>query len=81
MAEHKRVARDAHSYSRWRRSWRVALVVQLAVALSWFACTLWISSRPFLELEDTAEILDISPATVKREWSTARAWLNRELQP
>lgn len=33
-----------------------------------------------LTVEETAEILDISPATVKREWSTARAWLNRELQ-
>ena len=33
-----------------------------------------------MTVEETAEILDISPATVKREWSTARAWLNRELQ-
>jgi RNA polymerase sigma factor (TIGR02999 family) len=32
-----------------------------------------------LSVEETAEALDISPATVKREWSTARAWLNREL--
>jgi RNA polymerase sigma factor (TIGR02999 family) len=34
-----------------------------------------------MSVEETAEALDISPATVKREWSTARAWLNRELQP
>jgi ECF sigma factor len=27
-----------------------------------------------------AASLNISPATVKREWATARAWLNRELQ-
>jgi RNA polymerase sigma-70 factor (ECF subfamily) len=33
-----------------------------------------------MTVEETAEILEISPATVKREWSTARAWLNRELQ-
>ena len=32
-----------------------------------------------LTIEDTAEALGISPATVKREWSTARAWLRREL--
>ena len=32
-----------------------------------------------LTIEDTAEALGISPATVKREWSTARAWLHREL--
>jgi len=33
-----------------------------------------------MSVEETAETLDISPATVKREWATARAWLNRELQ-
>lgn len=32
-----------------------------------------------LTIEDTAEVLDISPATVKRYWTTARAWLHREL--
>jgi len=32
-----------------------------------------------LSIEETAEVLDISPATVKREWSTARAWLFRDL--
>jgi len=28
-----------------------------------------------LSIEDTAEVLDMSPATVKRDWLTARAWL------
>ena len=28
-----------------------------------------------LTVEETAEVLSISPATVKREWSSARAWL------
>lgn len=32
-----------------------------------------------LSVEATAEALEISPATVKREWATARAWLLREL--
>jgi RNA polymerase sigma-70 factor (ECF subfamily) len=32
-----------------------------------------------MSVEETAEALGISPATVKREWATARAWLNREL--
>jgi RNA polymerase sigma factor (TIGR02999 family) len=32
-----------------------------------------------LSIEDTAEALDISPATVKRDWATARAWLYREM--
>lgn len=32
-----------------------------------------------LTVEETAEALDISPATVKRDWVTAKAWLFREL--
>ncbi|MDB4916288.1 MAG: polymerase, sigma-24 subunit, subfamily [Gemmatimonadetes bacterium] len=34
-----------------------------------------------LTIEETAEALGISPATVKREWAVARAWLRRELSP
>ncbi len=34
-----------------------------------------------LSVEETAEALEISPATVKRDWQVARAWLNRELAP
>jgi RNA polymerase sigma factor (TIGR02999 family) len=30
-------------------------------------------------IEETAEALEISPATVKRDWTVARAWLHREL--
>jgi RNA polymerase sigma factor (TIGR02999 family) len=33
-----------------------------------------------MSIEETADALDVSPATVKREWATARAWLNRELR-
>ena len=32
-----------------------------------------------LSIEDTAEVLDVSPGTVKRHWTFARAWLHREL--
>jgi len=32
-----------------------------------------------LSIDETAEALGISPATVKREWVIARAWLRREL--
>jgi RNA polymerase sigma factor (TIGR02999 family) len=32
-----------------------------------------------LSIEETAKALDISPATLKRRWSLARAWLFREL--
>jgi RNA polymerase sigma factor (TIGR02999 family) len=32
-----------------------------------------------LNIEDTAEVLGISPATVQREWSVAKAWLYREI--
>lgn len=32
-----------------------------------------------MSIEETAEALGISPASVKRDWTLARAWLNREL--
>jgi len=32
-----------------------------------------------LTIKQTADVLGLSPATIKREWSTARAWLFREL--
>jgi RNA polymerase sigma factor (TIGR02999 family) len=32
-----------------------------------------------LSIEETAEVLEISPATVKRHWNTARAFLHREM--
>jgi RNA polymerase sigma factor (TIGR02999 family) len=32
-----------------------------------------------LSIEDTAVVLGISPATVKREWTMARVWLHREM--
>jgi RNA polymerase sigma factor (TIGR02999 family) len=32
-----------------------------------------------LTIEETAEALHISPATIKREWAMARAWLKQEL--
>ena len=32
-----------------------------------------------LTIEDTAEVLGLSPATVKREWRIARAWLYHEM--
>src|SRR5271166_3186491 len=32
-----------------------------------------------LSVEETAEVLQVSPGTVMRDWSTARAWLYREM--
>jgi len=32
-----------------------------------------------MTIEEAAAVMDISPATVKREWAVARAWLYREL--
>jgi RNA polymerase sigma factor (TIGR02999 family) len=34
-----------------------------------------------LTVPETADVLGISPATVKREWTTAKAWLAREIRP
>jgi RNA polymerase sigma factor (TIGR02999 family) len=33
-----------------------------------------------LSIEETSEVLGVSPATVKRHWATARAWLKREMR-
>ena len=33
-----------------------------------------------LTIEETAQVLGLSPATIKREWQTARIWLSRELR-
>ena len=32
-----------------------------------------------MSVEETAEALCLSPASIKRDWTLARAWLNREL--
>ena len=32
-----------------------------------------------LSVEETAEVLEVSPQTVMRDWRLARAWLAREL--
>jgi hypothetical protein len=32
-----------------------------------------------LTIEETAMALDVSPATIKREWAVAKGWLMREL--
>ena len=32
-----------------------------------------------LSIQDVARSLDVSPATVKNDWTYARAWLHREL--
>jgi RNA polymerase sigma factor (TIGR02999 family) len=33
-----------------------------------------------LSIEETAEVLEVSPATIKRNWNVAKAWLARELR-
>jgi RNA polymerase sigma factor (TIGR02999 family) len=32
-----------------------------------------------LSIDETSQVLGVSPATIKREWTTARAWLYREM--
>lgn len=33
-----------------------------------------------LSVSETAEVVGVSPATVKRDWAMARAWLRREIE-
>jgi hypothetical protein len=32
-----------------------------------------------MSVEEAAHALQVSPATIKRDWTLARAWLSREL--
>ena len=34
-----------------------------------------------LSVKETAEVLDVSPETVMRDWKFAKAWLSREMRP
>jgi DNA-directed RNA polymerase specialized sigma24 family protein len=34
-----------------------------------------------LTIEETGAVMDVSPASVKRQWVLARAWLHREMNP
>jgi RNA polymerase sigma factor (sigma-70 family) len=34
-----------------------------------------------LSIEETAEVMQASPMTVKRDWTAARAWLKQQIQP
>ena len=34
-----------------------------------------------LSVEETAEVMGVSPRTINRQWETAKAWLYRELAP
>ena len=45
-------------------------------------CSRAVELRVFagLTVEETAEVLKISPATVKRDWAVAKAWLLREIE-
>jgi DeoR/GlpR family transcriptional regulator of sugar metabolism len=36
--------------------------------------------RLFVDLEETAEVLQISPMTVRRDWRAAKAWLFRRIK-
>ena len=33
-----------------------------------------------LTVEETADVLNVSPETVMRDWKTAKAWLLREIR-
>ena len=66
------------------RGARAAELVALDDALSSLAAVAPARSRLVelryfggLSIEETAEVLQISPATVQREWRAARAWLRR----
>ena len=44
-----------------------------------FACVVELRYFGGLSLEEAAEVLQISPETITRDWRTAKTWLFREL--
>ena len=53
--------------------------VTLGMLAAAFGATLPRGAQAGGTIEETAQALEISDATVKREWTLARAWLKREL--
>jgi RNA polymerase sigma factor (TIGR02999 family) len=71
---------------RRRCRWQAADIVALDLALNGLAefdprKSQIVELRYFggLTIEETAEVIGASPATVKREWNTAEIWLHREV--
>jgi RNA polymerase sigma factor (TIGR02999 family) len=56
-----------------------AALTKLATANPRQACIVECRFFGGMSIEETAEVLEISPATVKRDWTLMRAWLRREL--
>ena len=84
----------APEYDDWylrRGRYRHGPIDDMAWAAELDRATLWLDALPWqgeivelryfggLSIEETGEVLSISPSTVKREWAVARAWLRREL--
>lgn len=67
-----RVASACWRWTRRSRSWRRSTSSRRA--------SLMLRALGGLEVEETAEALGISPATVKRHWAFALAWLQRRLR-
>jgi RNA polymerase sigma-70 factor (ECF subfamily) len=75
-----------HLYGAVAEAMRRILVVRLDEALTALAALAPEKARVVelryfagLSIQETAEVMEISPATVKRHWTFARAWLYRDL--
>ena len=65
---------DRRSSSRWTRCWSLAQIDERrgrVVEMKFFGG---------LKVEEIAEVLHVSPDTVKRDWKLAKGWLGRELR-
>ncbi|MBI4894040.1 MAG: RNA polymerase subunit sigma-70 [Acidobacteria bacterium] len=58
---------------------RNAALERLAELDEWQAKVVEMRCFGGLTIDETAEALGVSPATVKRDWNVARLWLKREL--
>ena len=73
---------DMEAVSRERAAEFVALdeaLVKLAEIDERKSCVVELRFFGGLTVEEVADVLKLSPITIKREWRSARAWLQREL--
>ena len=66
----------------WRQEWEAELHYRESRLAEWdprMAKIVELRAFGGLTIEEAAHVLSVSPSTAKRDWRTAKAWLNREL--
>jgi RNA polymerase sigma factor (TIGR02999 family) len=82
--EARAIALDEAAMVSWEQAAEVVALDQALKSLAALAprqsCIVELRYFGGLNVEETAEVLNVSPETVTRDWRMAKAWLLRELQ-